>query len=223
MSLIELRGVCRTYRAGAGAVYALRPTELALNSGSFVGVMGQSGSGKSTLLNILGLLDQPSTGDYFLDGNNVTNLDDDARSEIRCRQIGMVFQSFNLFSRLTVLQNVCVPMQYAETPEHIMIQRATELLEEVGLGDRMDHRPTELSGGECQRTAIARALANNPSLILADEPTGNLDEKTGWEIIDLFRKLVDEGKTVLMVTHNPEYRTTVEQNIDLHDGRVTTS
>lgn len=223
MSLIELRGICKTYRAGAAPVYALRPTTLSLDAGTFVGVMGASGSGKSTLLNILGLLDQPSSGDYILEGRNVTDIDDDARSDIRCLHLGMVFQSFNLFSRLTVLQNVCVPMQYAEVPESSMVARATELLEMVGLRDRMTHRPTELSGGECQRTAIARALANNPTLILADEPTGNLDEKTGWEILTTFQELVSAGKTVVMVTHNPEYRDSVQQHIDLHDGEVTTS
>jgi putative ABC transport system ATP-binding protein len=223
MDLIELRGISKTYNTGSSAVHALRPATLSIGYGAFVAITGQSGSGKSTLLNVVGLLDQPSTGVYELDGIDVSAMDDDRRSETRCTRIGMVFQSFNLFPRFTVLENVSVPMQYAGTPAEVMSERSRELLESVGLGHRVDHRPAELSGGERQRTAIARALSNDPSLILADEPTGNLDERTGWEIMDLFHELVAKGKTIVMVTHNPAYRDCVDRVIDLKDGEVVKS
>lgn len=223
MNVIEFQGISKTYHTGETFVHALHPTDLVIEAGHFIAVMGPSGSGKSTVLNLVGLLDRCSTGTYILDGQNVANLSDDIMADIRCRKIGMVFQSFNLFPRFTVLENVCVPMQYADIDANTMKKRGMELLEAVGLVNRSHHKPTQLSGGECQRTAIARALANDPSLILADEPTGNLDERTGDEIIEIFRRLVREGKTVVMVTHNPEYAAKVERIVTLHDGRITSS
>ena len=199
---------------------ALHPVNLTIAKGRFVAVMGPSGSGKSTLLNLIGMLDRPSSGAYLLEGENVADLSDDVMSEIRCLKIGMVFQSFNLFPRFTVLENVCVPMQYANASTSVMIERAKTLIELVGLSSRMHHRPTQLSGGESQRTAIARALANNPNLILADEPTGNLDHNTGRDIIEIFRRLALDGKTVVMITHNPDYSDDVERVITLQDGRI---
>lgn len=219
--VITLRGISRVYGAGDAAVHALRPTDLDIASGHFVAIMGQSGSGKSTLLNILGMLDRPTGGEYLIDGENVSLLDDDARSKSRCLHIGFVFQSFNLLNNFTVLENVCVPMQYAEVPEGEMKERAEVLLEKFGLADRLTHRPTELSGGQCQRVAIARALANNPTILMADEPTGNLDEQTGEEVLEIFHELRQQGRTIIMVTHNPEYRDEVERIITLHDGRIT--
>jgi putative ABC transport system ATP-binding protein len=172
------------------------------------------------MLNLLGLLDRPTTGGFFLEGEDISSLEDNALSEIRCLRVGMVFQSFNLFSNFTVLENVCVPMQYADRDSEFMRNRAEELLESVGLSDRAHHRPTQLSGGQCQRVAIARALANDPAVVLADEPTGNLDEQTGHEILALFRELRDRGRTIIMVTHNPEYERDVERIVRLHDGEI---
>jgi len=218
---IELSGISRVYDRGATQVHALQPTDLAFAEGRFYAIMGASGSGKSTMLNLLGMLDRPTTGSYVLDGIDVSRLGDDDVSYIRCRKIGFIFQSFNLFPHFSVLENVCVPMRYAEVlDEASMQQRAHELLERVGLADRIHHKPTELSGGQCQRVAIARALANDSPILLADEPTGNLDEKTGEEVLEIFRRLRDDGRTVIMVTHNPEYETEVEEVIRLHDGEV---
>jgi len=219
--IIQLRGISRTYGSGQAAVHALRATDLDIAPGHFIAVMGPSGSGKSTLLNILGMLDQPTAGTYKIKDENVSLLDDNARSRARCLHIGFVFQSFNLMSNFTVLENVCVPMQYADIPEDEMTARAEVLLERFGLKDRITHRPTELSGGQCQRVAIARALANNPTILMADEPTGNLDEHTGDEVMNIFHELRDQGCTVIMVTHNPEYKRAVERVITLHDGRIT--
>jgi putative ABC transport system ATP-binding protein len=187
--LIELRGLAKTYEAGGAVIYALRPTDLTVRHGTFLTVMGPSGSGKSTLLNLFGLLMRPSAGDYILEGRSVAGLDDDATSAVRCKMIGMVFQSFNLLSHLTILENVCVPMQYAGIPRAAMRKRARALLDRFGLEGRYGSRPTQLSGGQCQRVAIARALANDPPVILADEPTGNLDEKTGHEVMGIFQEL----------------------------------
>ena len=172
------------------------------------------------MLNMLGLLDEPTSGNYLLEGRNVAKLSDADRSDIRCRKIGIIFQSFNLFSHFSILENVCMPMRFAGVPRHEMHERAAELLDRVGLGSRLAHSPSQLSGGQCQRVAIARALANRPAVLLADEPTGNLDEKTGDEIIGIFHELVAEGHTVVMVTHNAEYEKEVQRIIELHDGNV---
>lgn len=220
MSLIQLQGISRVYGEGPAAVHALRPSTLCIEKGTFVAIYGASGSGKSTMLNMLGLLDEPTSGNYLLDGRNVAKLTDAARSEIRCREIGIVFQSFNLFPHFSILENVCMPMRFAGTERNKMKNRAIELLGRVGLGDRLAHSPSQLSGGQCQRVAIARALANRPSVILADEPTGNLDVKTGDEIIGVFHELVAEGQTVIMVTHNAEYEKEVQRVIELNDGNV---
>lgn len=221
MAVIELQKICRTYQMGESQVHALKPTDLTIEEGQFVAIMGPSGSGKSTMLNLLGMLDRPTDGAYLLEGKDVASLADDRISEIRCSRIGFIFQSFNLFPGYTVLENVCVPMRYNEVlSEKEMTERATELLDLVGLGDRLEHRPTQLSGGQCQRVAIARSLANDPSFLLADEPTGNLDEKTGEEILALFRRLQQQGRTLVMVTHNPEYEDEVDRIVRLHDGVI---
>ncbi|MHC4887250.1 MAG: ABC transporter ATP-binding protein [Planctomycetota bacterium] len=219
--VIRLCGIEKVYRTGGVPVTALHPLDLSMSRGHFVAIMGPSGSGKSTLLNLLGMLDRPTQGEYFLAGENVAELDDDALSHRRCHRMGFVFQAFNLMAKLSILENVCVPMQYAEVDPAEMHDRANELLKRVGLGDRVGHRPTQLSGGQCQRVAIARALANDPPIILADEPTGNLDEKTGNEILEIFHELCAQGRTIIMVTHNPEYESIVERVVVLHDGRIT--
>ncbi len=218
--LIELRGLAMVYRAGGVEIHALRPTDLIVRHGTFLTVMGPSGSGKSTLLNLFGLLMRPTSGAYLLEGKEVSRLDDDATSSVRCRMIGMVFQSFNLLSHLTILENVCVPMQYAGLTRAAMRRRGRELLDQFGLEGRYGSRPNQLSGGQCQRVAIARALANDPPVILADEPTGNLDEKTGDEVLRIFEDLHRIGKTIIMVTHNPVYRRYATQAVTIHDGRV---
>lgn len=220
MSLIELKGISRVYGEGPTAVHALRPTDLGIEEGTFVAIFGASGSGKSTMLNMLGLLDEPTTGSYFLEDRDVANLSDADRSAIRCRKVGIIFQSFNLFPHFSILENVCMPMRFAGAERHEMKERAANLLDRVGLGDRLHHSPSQLSGGQCQRVAIARSLANNPAVILGDEPTGNLDEKTGNEILEIFHELVEEGRTVVMVTHNAEYEKEVQRVIQLHDGVV---
>jgi len=220
LSLIQLQDISRVYGSGGNAVHALRPTQLHIEEGTFVAIYGPSGSGKSTLLNMLGLLDEPTTGSYLLEGRNVANLSDAARSEIRCRKIGIIFQSFNLFPHFSILENVCMPMRFAGVDRHEMKDRAAGLLDRMGLGSRLADSPSQLSGGQCQRVAIARALANNPAVLLGDEPTGNLDEKTGDEILGIFHELVAEGRTVIMVTHNAEYEKEVQRIIELHDGNV---
>ena len=221
--LISLRNIAKTYHGGDVPVHALHPLSLDFQRGRFAAIIGQSGSGKSTLLNLLGLLDTPTGGEYWLDGIEVSSMSDNALADIRCHRIGFIFQYFNLFPTLSVLENVCVPLRYAEAPEREIRARAEALLERVGLADRLRHRPNQLSGGQCQRVAIARALANRPRMILADEPTGNLDEETGKGILVLFRELVSEGATILMVTHNPAYSELVDRVVALRDGRVIQS
>ncbi|MFC1498734.1 ABC transporter ATP-binding protein [Verrucomicrobiota bacterium] len=223
MNLIELRGISKAYNTGGNVVHAVRPIDLIIEKGKFVAIMGPSGSGKSTLLNLLGMLDRPTSGEYLLQNVNIADLNDDEMSEIRCLKIGIVFQSFNLFPQFTVLENVCVPMWYANIKPRVMLERAKELLEILGLTDRIHHRPNQLSGGQSQRVAIARALANDPPLILADEPTGNLDEHTGSEVMEIFHGIVTQGRTVVMVTHNPEYSNEAERIISLHDGAIVQS
>ena len=220
MALLSFNNVDKTYYEGGHAVYAVRGVNFAIPVGQFVAVMGASGSGKSTILNILGLLDRPTAGVYKLEDVDVSSLDDDAMSEIRCKRIGIVFQSFNLFAQFSVLENVCTPMRYAHVPPALMKERAANLLERLGMSHRLRHRPNQLSGGERQRVAIARALSNDPPLILADEPTGNLDERTGDEVMRILTALVDGGRTVVMVTHNPAFEEVVDRVIRLHDGQI---
>ena len=219
-ALIELRDLDKNYRMGDETVHALRSVRLRFEPGQFVAIFGPSGSGKSTLLNILGLLDSPTAGEYWLDGSDVARLADDELSRIRCLKIGFIFQSFNLFPMMNVLENVCVPMNYAERPKAEMEERAMVLIRRLGLDGRERHRPNELSGGQRQRVAIARSLANDPPVLLADEPTGNLDEKTGNEVMEIFRELRSEGRSIIMVTHNPEYEREVDRVVAIHDGRV---
>jgi putative ABC transport system ATP-binding protein len=219
-AVVRLEGIKKTYRTGPLAVPVLKGIDCVVERGKFIGIMGASGSGKSTLLNILGLLDVPTGGTYTLEGAAVQSLPDSELAKLRNTHIGFVFQGFNLFPHLSVEQNIEVPMVYARVPRRERRKRAAMLAERVGLGHRLKHRPNELSGGECQRIAIARALGNHPAFLLADEPTGNLDEKTGNDIIKLFHELNDEGATVVMVTHNPVLEAHFDSIIRLRDGRV---
>ncbi|MFN4242579.1 MAG: ABC transporter ATP-binding protein [Tepidisphaerales bacterium] len=218
----EVRNLTKIYaKPGSGVeVAALNDVTLQLYRNQFTAIMGASGSGKSTLMNILGCLDQPTSGQYILGGRDVSNLPDDELSEIRSRSIGFVFQNFNLIQQLTVLENLEVPMFYARIPPKERRRRAIELAERVGLGDRLDHRPMQLSGGQQQRVCIARALINEPLILMADEPTGALDTKTGQQILALFDELVAQGKTVIMITHDPTVAQRCDRIIRLQDGRV---
>ncbi|MFO7936399.1 MAG: ABC transporter ATP-binding protein [Kiritimatiellia bacterium] len=219
--IIRLEKLEKTYYLESLEVPVLKGVDLSIYYGEFIGIMGVSGSGKSTMLNILGLLDVPTGGKYFLDGKEVKNFKDNHLADLRNEKIGFIFQSFNLSSHLTVEQNIEMPMVYAKTPKRIRREKARKLAERVGLGHRLKHRPRELSGGECQRIAIARALGNSPSYLLADEPTGNLDEKTSEEIMGLFSELHrDQNTTIVMVTHNPELESVFDRVIHLRDGRV---
>lgn len=217
---IRLERVSKIYRIGAVEVPALDGVSVQFDRGSFWAIMGASGSGKSTLLNLLGCLDRPTSGHYYLDGEDVAQLDDDALSAQRLAHLGFVFQSFNLIPQLTVQENIELPMYYQRKEPEESSARAKELAAMVGLSDRLRHRPAELSGGQCQRVAIARALANNPSVILADEPTGNLDSRTGEQIMDLLRELHRSGRTLIMVTHEPRIAAHADRQLWLKDGRV---
>jgi putative ABC transport system ATP-binding protein len=218
--LIELQGVVKTYSLGKTAVRALDGIDLKIDTGEYVALMGPSGSGKSTLMHILGCLDTPDAGNYHFDGEDTARLNDLQLARLRNRAFGFVFQSFNLLPRLSALANVELPMLYAGFPRRERIRRAAELLNLVGLGDRLHHRPNELSGGEMQRVAIARALANEPRVILADEPTGNLDSRTGAEIMALFDRLAAEGRTIIIVTHDPGIAEHARRVVRLRDGKI---
>jgi putative ABC transport system ATP-binding protein len=220
MSLIEVRNLSRLYHMGEETVYALRDVTVGIESGEYVAIMGPSGSGKSTLMNLIGCLDSPSSGEFILNGIEVSEMDDNELADVRNRQIGFVFQTFNLLARSTALHNVELPLVYAEIDSKTRRERAMEALEQVGLGDRVTHRPNELSGGQRQRVAIARALVNRPAIILADEPTGNLDSKTGVEIMALFQELSNGGNTIIVVTHEEEVARHARRIIRIRDGLV---
>lgn len=219
-ALIGLKDLVKIYDTGAIKVLGLERINLTIQQGEFVAIMGQSGSGKSTLMNILGCLDRPSMGHYYLDGIDVADMEQDELSLIRNKKIGFVFQSFNLISRMSAVKNVEIPMIYARINKKLRRQRAKELLDRVGLGQRAEHFPNELSGGQRQRVAIARALANDPPLLLADEPTGNLDTASSIEIMELFSRLHQEGTTVVVVTHEEEIAAYTDRIIRFRDGRI---
>jgi putative ABC transport system ATP-binding protein len=220
MALIELADIYKIYDMGAEKVHALNGVDLAIERGEYVAIMGSSGSGKSTLMNLLGCLDTPSAGSYRLNGVAVEELDDQELAAIRNKEIGFVFQTFNLLARTDALHNVELPLIYAGVGRAERRERARHALERVGLGDRIYHQPNELSGGQRQRVAIARALVNNPSILLADEPTGNLDSATSVEIMSLFDDLHQGGNTVILVTHEPDIAQHAARHVQLKDGRV---
>ncbi|MEE3163720.1 MAG: ABC transporter ATP-binding protein [Bacteroidota bacterium] len=219
-TLISIEGLRKTYHIGTQQVHALDGLDLGIDVNEYVALMGPSGSGKSTLMNVLGCLDSPTAGSYHLNGQNVANLDEDALADIRNREIGFVFQTFNLLPRYSALENVALPLIYAGLSKRERLERAEEVLEMVGLQDRMVHRPNQLSGGQRQRVAVARALVNRPSIILADEPTGNLDTATSMEIMNLFGEIQAAGNTVILVTHEEDIAVCAHRIVRLRDGKV---
>jgi len=219
-AVIVTRNLHREYQMGGEVVHALNGVDITIRRNEFVAIMGPSGSGKSTLMNMIGCLDTPTEGEYWLNGHRVSELGDDALARIRNKEIGFVFQTFNLLPRATALANVELPMVYAGTGSKERRQRAEEALTQVGLGDRMHHKPNELSGGQRQRVAVARALVNRPSILLADEPTGNLDSATSVEIMNLFETLHRQGQTIILVTHEPDIAEHAKRQIILRDGKV---
>ena len=220
--VITVEHLTKTYQLGEIEVHALRGVSVQVNKGEFVAIMGASGSGKSTFMNILGCLDKPTKGNYTLDGLDVGSLSRDQLAQIRNHKIGFVFQGFNLLSRTSAIENVELPLLYGSTPSKTREEKAVHALGQVGLGDRVHHYPNQLSGGQQQRVAIARALVNDPSIILADEPTGNLDSRTSVEVMDIFQKLNDNGITILLVTHEPDIAEFARRQIIFKDGRVKT-
>lgn len=215
LSVVELK---KTYQMGTQLVHALQSISLDIYKNDYIALMGPSGSGKSTLMNLIGCLDTPTSGSYFLNGQDVSKLSDSELAEIRNKEIGFVFQTFNLLPRLTALDNVSLPLIYAGLSKSMRVERAKDVLSQVGLADRMHHKPNELSGGQRQRVAIARALVNKPSIILADEPTGNLDTKTSYEIMEIFDELHKLGNTIILVTHEPDIADHAHRVIKLRDG-----
>ena len=218
--MIRVSGLTKVYGSGDAAVQALRGVDLEIPAGDFVAIMGPSGCGLSTFLSILGCLERPSSGEYYLDGRDVNSLEDDELADLRNKKLGFVFQSFNLLPRHNILRNVEMPLIYAGVPRDERRKRAQELLEQVGLGHRLTHKPAELSGGEQQRVAIARALANNPLVIFADEPTGNLDTKASIDIMEIFQQMHRTGRTIVMVTHEPDIAAYARRVIHFRDGKI---
>jgi len=219
-AIVRTEDLCKTYQMGPSELTVLRDVSVSIKQGEYIAIMGPSGSGKSTLLNLLGCLDRPTTGRYFLGGQDVSLVDDDELSAIRGARIGFIFQSYNLIHQLNIIENIEVPMIYQNFSEAASEARARELAEMVGLGDRLGHRTTELSGGQQQRVAIARALANDPLIILGDEPTGNLDSKSGKEILDLLDDLHQQGKTLVIVTHDDDVSRRAQRVFHVLDGRI---
>src|ERR1035437_6769764 len=220
MQIIQLQNIARTYRVGTETIHALRSVSLSISKNEYVALMGPSGSGKSTLMNVLGCLDTPSEGEYILNGTSVSKMTDNHLAEVRNKEIGFVFQSFNLLPRYSALENVILPLVYAGMPKAEREERGKEVLEQVGLTERMNHKPNELSGGQKQRVAIARALVNKPAIILADEPTGNLDSKTSIEIMGLFEEIHKKGNTIILVTHEEDIAKYAHRIVRLKDGVV---
>jgi putative ABC transport system ATP-binding protein len=218
--IIQAKNLTKHYTVGSTIVRALDGLDIDIDKGSYIALMGPSGSGKSTLMNILGCLDTPSSGAYFLNNKDVSQVDDDSLAGIRNQEIGFIFQTFNLLPRYTALENVALPMIYAGIPKKERLARATEVLEKVGLGDRVTHKPNELSGGQRQRVAVARALVMKPSIIFADEPTGNLDSKTSEGIMQLFDEIHQDGNTLILVTHEEEVAARAQKIIRLRDGKL---
>lgn len=218
--VIELKDIMKTYHMGDSVVHALFHVDVQIGFGEFAAIMGPSGSGKSTMMNILGCLDRPTSGEYFLDGKEIAGYNDDELARTRNAKIGFVFQNFNLLNKLTAQANVALPLIYAGVGEEERMERAKNALEAVGLGARIEHKPMEMSGGQRQRVAIARALINNPAIIMADEPTGNLDTKSSYEIMDIFKALNDSGKTVVMVTHEPDIAEQTKRILVMRDGQI---
>ena len=219
-TVISLDKIVKNYFIGSIVVEALRSVDVEIKTNEYVAIMSPSGSGKSTLMNLVGALDTPTSGEYILNGTDVSKMDDNRLAEIRNQEIGFIFQTFNLLPRYTALENVTLPLIYAGVGKTDRVAKATKTLEEVGLGDRMDHRPNELSGGQRQRVAVARALVNDPSIILADEPTGNLDSKTSADIMKLFGQIHDKGNTIILVTHEEDIARYAHRIIRLIDGEV---
>ena len=219
-TLIELKDIMKTYVMGDNIVHALNHVDVTIDYGEFTSIMGASGSGKSTMMNILGCLDRPTSGEYYLDGKEIAGYNDDELAHTRNAKIGFVFQNFNLLSKLTAQANVALPLIYAGVSEEERMERAKKALEAVGLGERLDHKPMEMSGGQRQRVAIARALINDPPVIMADEPTGNLDTKSSYEIMEIFKKMNEQGKTVIMVTHEPDIAAYTKRILVMRDGKL---
>jgi putative ABC transport system ATP-binding protein len=220
--IIHLENILKSYYMGKQAISVLKGISLDIMKNEYVALMGPSGSGKSTLMNILGCLDSPTAGTYILNGHDVSKMEDDDLATVRNKEIGFVFQQFNLLPRLSAAENVALPLVYAGIPKKTRIEMAMDVINKVGLGDRSHHKPNELSGGQCQRVAIARALVNNPSIILADEPTGNLDSRTSDEIMDIFGKIQEAGNTVVLVTHEEDIANHAKRVIRLRDGVIET-
>lgn len=220
--VIQIKDIRKTYEMGSELVHALKSVTLDINQNEYVALMGPSGSGKSTLMNLLGCLDTPSEGQYLLNSHDVSDMEDSELAEVRNKEIGFIFQTFNLLPKLSALENVALPLVYSGMSKSNRLDRAYEVLESVSLGDRVDHRPNELSGGQRQRVAIARALVNNPAIILADEPTGNLDTKTSIEIMSIFEDIHAKGNTIIIVTHEPDIAEHAHRIVKLRDGLVET-
>lgn len=219
--VIRLENIMKTYVMGDSVVHALDHVNFVMEQGEFIAIMGPSGSGKSTMMNILGCLDRPTSGKYYLDGKEIAGYDDDELARTRNAKIGFVFQNFNLLPKLTAQVNVALPLVYAGVGEEERMERAKQALTALGLGDRLEHKPNEMSGGQRQRVAIARALINNPAIIMADEPTGNLDTKSSYEIMDIFKGMNAQGKTIVMVTHEPDIGEQTKRILVMRDGRLT--